>query len=138
MTTKSILKETSLTFLEQYLNNASPTGFEAEGQKIWMDYVKPYVDTFITDTYGTAVGVINPDAPYKVVIEGHADEIGSDDFNQKLSEKRASAVKGYLVQNGIADERLTSAGFGSKMPIDSNKSKAGKANNRRVEVKLVK
>jgi putative aminopeptidase FrvX len=75
MTTKSILKETSLTFLEQYLNNASPTGFEAEGQKIWMDYVKPYVDTFITDTYGTAVGVINPDAPYKVVIEGHADEI---------------------------------------------------------------
>ena len=75
MTAKSILKETSLTFLKQYLNNASPTGFEAEGQKIWMDYVKPYVDTFITDTYGTAVGVINPDAPYKVVIEGHADEI---------------------------------------------------------------
>jgi putative aminopeptidase FrvX len=36
---------------------------------------KPYVDTFITDTYGTAVGVINPDAPYKVVIEGHADEL---------------------------------------------------------------
>jgi putative aminopeptidase FrvX len=40
-----------------------------------MNYLKPYVDTFITDTYGTAVGVINPDAPYKVVIEGHADEI---------------------------------------------------------------
>jgi putative aminopeptidase FrvX len=38
-------------------------------------YLKPYVDTFITDTYGTAVGIINPDAPYKVVIEGHADEI---------------------------------------------------------------
>jgi putative aminopeptidase FrvX len=75
MNSQSILKETSLTFLERYLNNASPTGFEAEGQKIWMDYVKPYVDTFITDTYGTAVGVINPDAPYKVVIEGHADEI---------------------------------------------------------------
>lgn len=75
MTTKSILKETSLTFLERYLNNASPTGFESEGQKIWMDYIKPYVDTFITDTYGTAVGVINPEAPYKVVIEGHADEI---------------------------------------------------------------
>mgnify|MGYP006949698181 CR=1 FL=1 len=52
MSTQSILKETSLTFLENYLNNASPTGFEAEGQKLWMDYVKPYVDTFITDTYG--------------------------------------------------------------------------------------
>ena len=40
-----------------------------------MDYLRPFVDTFITDTYGTAVGVINPDAPYKVVIEGHSDEI---------------------------------------------------------------
>ena len=75
MSTKSILKKSSITFLEKYLNNASPTGFEAEGQKLWMEYLKPYVDTFITDTYGTAVGVINPDAPYKVVIEGHADEI---------------------------------------------------------------
>lgn len=75
MTTKSILNKASLTFLENYLNNASPTGFEAEGQKIWMDYMKPYVDTFITDTYGTAVGVINPEAKFKVIIEGHADEI---------------------------------------------------------------
>ena len=75
MSTQSILNESSLRFLESYLNNASPTGFEAEGQKLWMDYMKPYVDTFITDTYGTAVGVINPDAPFRVVIEGHADEI---------------------------------------------------------------
>ena len=56
-----ILNKKSLTFLEQYLNNASPTGYEWEGQKIWMDYLKPYVDDFITDTYGTAVGIINPD-----------------------------------------------------------------------------
>lgn len=75
MASKSILKKSSLTFLENYLNNASPTGHEASGQKIWMEYLKPYVDTFITDTYGTAVGVINPEANYKVVIEGHADEI---------------------------------------------------------------
>ena len=70
MATKSILNKGSLTFLEKYLNNAAPTGYEWEGQKIWMDYLKPYVDTFITDTYGSAVGVINPDAKYKVVIEG--------------------------------------------------------------------
>ncbi|MEW5677208.1 M42 family metallopeptidase [Flavobacterium enshiense] len=75
MATKSILSKSSISFLEKYLNNASPTGYEESGQKIWMDYLKPYVDTFITDTYGTAVGVINPDAKYKVVIEGHADEI---------------------------------------------------------------
>jgi putative aminopeptidase FrvX len=62
-------------FLTTYLNNASPTGYEASGQQIWLDYLKPYVDTYFTDTYGTAVGVIQPDAPYKVVIEAHADEI---------------------------------------------------------------
>jgi putative aminopeptidase FrvX len=75
MSNKSILNKNSIEFLEKYLNNASPTGYESEGQKIWMEYLKPYVDTFITDTYGTAVGVINPDAKFKVVIEGHADEI---------------------------------------------------------------
>ncbi|MEZ4802785.1 MAG: M42 family metallopeptidase [Gelidibacter sp.] len=75
MAKKSILDKKSLKFLENYLNNASPTGYEWTGQKIWMDYLKPYVDEFITDTYGTAVGVINPKAKYKVVIEGHADEI---------------------------------------------------------------
>jgi putative aminopeptidase FrvX len=75
MASKSILNKKSIDFLEKYLNNAAPTGYEWEGQKIWMDYLKPYVDEFITDTYGTAVGVINPKAKYKVVIEGHADEI---------------------------------------------------------------
>lgn len=66
---------TPLHFLTTYLNNASPTGFEASGQQIWLDYVRPFVDTYFTDNYGTAVGVINPDSEYKVVIEAHADEI---------------------------------------------------------------
>lgn len=72
---KTILNDKALSFLEKYLNNSAPTGYESEGQKIWLDYLKPYVDTTYTDTYGTAVGVINPDAPFKVVIEGHSDEI---------------------------------------------------------------
>ena len=71
----SLLDKKAIDFLEKYLNNASPTGYESNGQKIWMKYLEPYVDTFITDTYGTAVGVINPDAKFKVVIEGHSDEI---------------------------------------------------------------
>lgn len=65
----------SFQFLEKYLNNASPTGFEAEGQKLWLEYIKPYIDEYFVDTYGTVVGVINPEAEYKVVIEAHADEI---------------------------------------------------------------
>ncbi len=64
-----------IEFLHQYLNNASPTGFESSGQQIWLDYLKPHVDEWFSDTYGTAVGVINPKAKYKVVIEAHADEI---------------------------------------------------------------
>ena len=63
-------------FLESYLNATSPTGMETAGQRIWLDYINPYVDKTYTDTYGTAVGVINPDKKYKVMIEAHADEIG--------------------------------------------------------------
>ncbi len=71
----SILNANSLSFLTKYINNPSPTGFEWEGQKVWLNYIKPYIDTHFVDNYGTTVGVINPDAPYKVVIEAHADEI---------------------------------------------------------------
>ncbi|MFN8428595.1 MAG: M42 family metallopeptidase [Spirosomataceae bacterium] len=62
-------------FLYEYLNNASPTGFEVTGQQIWLDYLKPYIDEQIVDVYGTAVGVINPGKPYSVAIEAHSDEI---------------------------------------------------------------
>lgn len=72
---KSILNEKSHVFLKNYLNNPSPTGFETEGQKMWLNYVKPYIDEYYVDTYGTVVGIINPKAEYKVVIEAHADEI---------------------------------------------------------------
>ena len=75
MAKKRMLKKSSLDFMETYLNNTSPTGFESPGQKIWMDYVKPFVDDYIVDTYGSVAAVINPDAKYKVVLEAHADEI---------------------------------------------------------------
>ena len=100
MSSDSILKASSIAFLEKYLNNASPTGFEAEGQKIWMDYVKPYVDTFITDTYGTAVGVINPEASYKVVIEGHADEIAW--YVNYITDEGMV----YVIRNGGSDHQI--------------------------------
>lgn len=100
MAAKSILNKSSLTFLEKYLNNASPTGYESEGQKIWMDYLKPYVDTFITDTYGTAVGVINPEAEYKVVIEGHSDEISW--YVNYITDNGLI----YVIRNGGSDHQI--------------------------------
>lgn len=89
-----------MAFLENYLNNASPTGYEWTGQQLWMAYLKPYVDTFITDTYGTAVGVINPDAPYKVVIEGHADEISW--YVNYISDNGLI----YVIRNGGSDHQI--------------------------------
>jgi len=71
-----IYTEESNSFLHNYLNNPSPSGFERSGQKIWVNYIKEYVDDIIIDNYGSVVGVINPEAERKVVIEAHADEIG--------------------------------------------------------------
>ncbi|MEM0992464.1 MAG: M42 family metallopeptidase [Bacteroidota bacterium] len=71
----SIFNAQSEAFLQTYLNNHAPTGFESSGQKLWLDYLKPYVDNWQSDAYGTVYGIINPDKPFKVVIEAHADEI---------------------------------------------------------------
>ena len=69
------ISDTSFQFLKTYMNTPSPVGFESGGQKVWLNYISKYVDTTFTDPYGTAVGVINPDHSFKVVIEAHADEI---------------------------------------------------------------
>ncbi len=70
-----LLSKESLQFLRAYIDNPSPVGFEASGQKMWLEYLRPFVDEEMTDPYGTAVGIINPGQPFKVVIEAHADEI---------------------------------------------------------------
>ena len=75
MSLNKIINNKSEKFLSEYINNPSPTGFESGGQKMWLDYILPYIDEHFVDTYGTVVGVINPEAKYKVVIEAHADEI---------------------------------------------------------------
>lgn len=87
----------SKSFLFKYINNSSPTGFETSGQKLWLDYITPFIDTYITDTYGSVAGVVNPDAPYKVVIEAHADEISW--FVNFISEDGYI----YLRRNGGSD-----------------------------------
>ena len=100
MAKKKLLTKKSMDFLEKYLNNAAPTGYEWNGQKLWMDYLKPYVDHFITDTYGSAVGVINPDAEYKVVIEGHADEISW--YVNYITDDGLL----YVIRNGGSDHQI--------------------------------
>lgn len=70
-----ILNKNSEAFLQRYLDNHAPTGYESLGQKIWLDYLKSYVDETHLDNYGSAYGVINPGKDFRVVIEAHADEI---------------------------------------------------------------
>ena len=98
-----IINEKSFDFLEKYLNNAAPTGYEWEGQKLWMKYLEPYVDEFITDTYGSAVGVINPEADFKVVIEGHADEISW--YVNYITDEGLI----YVIRNGGSDHQIATS-----------------------------
>lgn len=94
------LSKTSLEFLENYLNNASPTSFESEGQKLWLSYMKDAIDEWFIDDYGTAVGVINPGKEYKVVIEAHADEISW--YVNYITDDGLI----YVIRNGGSDHQI--------------------------------
>ena len=95
-----IINKKSEKFLSDYINIASPTGFESSGQKLWLDYIKPYIDDYIVDTYGTVVGIINPNEKYKVVIEAHADEISW--FVHYITKEGYI----YLRRNGGSDHQI--------------------------------
>ncbi|MEY3541266.1 MAG: hypothetical protein RLZZ204_78 [Bacteroidota bacterium] len=97
---KRMLADNSYSFLRNYINTPSPTGFESGGQKVWLNYIKPFVDEIMTDPYGTAVGIINPQEKFKVVIEAHADEISW--FVNYISESGLI----YLKRNGGVDHQI--------------------------------
>jgi putative aminopeptidase FrvX len=97
---ETILTAASHTFLRNYLNNPSPVGFEYSGQRIWLDYLAPYIDEKFVDPYGTAVGIINPNQPFKVVIEAHADEISW--FVNYITDQGLI----YLKRNGGVDHQI--------------------------------
>ncbi len=97
---RNVLTKQSLQFLENYINNPSPVGFESGGQRLWLEYVKSYVDTTFVDPYGTAVGIINPREEFKVVIEAHADEISW--FVNYINNEGLI----YLKRNGGVDHQI--------------------------------
>lgn len=100
---KPLLTNESFSFLKKYINNPSPVGFESGGQRLWLDYIKPYTDTQFTDPYGTAVGVINPQETFRVVIEAHADEISW--FVNYITDQGLI----YLKRNGGVDHQVAPA-----------------------------
>ena len=94
------MNKNSEKFLFEYLNNSSPTGYEHSGQKIWLDYLKPYINTWKSDHYGTVYGIINPEKDFRVIIEAHADEIGWR--VNYINEKGLI----YVIKNGGSDHMI--------------------------------
>lgn len=89
-------------------------------------------------TLNAMVAILKDYPKAKFSLDGYTDSVGAAKSNKLLSERRANAVRDYLIANGIGEDRLVAQGFGEENPIDSNKTRAGRANNRRVEVKLMK
>jgi OOP family OmpA-OmpF porin len=79
---------------------------------------------------------MNENKDKRVNLSGHTDSIGTEAYNQKLSERRAASVKNYLTKKGIDAGRISAQGFGETKPIADNKTKEGRAKNRRVEIKV--
>ncbi len=82
------------------------------------------------------IAFLKENSDKKVDLEGHTDSIGTEQYNQGLSERRAAAVKDYLTKQGIDASRITTRGFGETKPIADNKTAEGRAKNRRVEIKV--
>jgi len=83
------------------------------------------------------IKMLKKNSHIKLYITGHADSVGSDKYNQQLSERRAQAVVDYLVDNGIERDRLTAEGFGERNPVADNDTPEGRQQNRRVQVKII-
>lgn len=115
--------------LEEYNFNAKSIQFATGSTRLL---------TTATKELDKLVVILNEHPDFRISIEGHTDNTGQAAFNQSLSEKRANAVKDYLVKKGISEDRLTAAGFGQTQPIEDNKTSKGRAANRRVDFKLVR
>ncbi|MFD2563444.1 OmpA family protein [Aquimarina rubra] len=116
------IQKTLNEYAAQVLFDSGKSSIKAQSTKVLNDIIK------ILNEYPTA----------KFTVEGHTDSQGAAKSNQRLSDSRANAVKNFLTENGIDQFRLSAVGYGEDRPIASNKTRAGRAQNRRVEINLVK
>jgi outer membrane protein OmpA-like peptidoglycan-associated protein len=126
-------------------NNGCPEVTE-EVQKQLNDYArtilfdtgKSSIKAESTSVMVDIIQILNEYPTAKFTVEGHTDSVGGESTNQKLSEARANAVRDFLIDKGIGADRLTAIGYGEAKPIATNNTRAGRAQNRRVEINLVK
>jgi len=98
------------------------------------DVIKPTSYPFLDEV----VSVLREEPNWTLKLEGHTDNVGKEDYNLKLSKKRAESVKKYIESKGIMPSRITADGFGSTKPITDNTTEEGREKNRRVEFKIIK
>jgi outer membrane protein OmpA-like peptidoglycan-associated protein len=125
--------------LRQQLNMVLETRESARGlivnmSDVLFDFGKYTLRPEAREKLARVSGIILAHPGLKIEVEGHTDSVGSDEFNQKLSEQRAGTVRDYLVTSGISAEHVTARGFGEAQPVASNDSSSGRQQNRRVEL----
>ena len=107
-------------------------------QKVFFATGKSKIRRRSFDLLNEVSEVLKSNRTMAVLVEGHTDSVGSSSSNLRLSQRRADAVRNYLIDRGIAPSRLTAIGFGEERPIESNRTKAGREVNRRVEFTITK
>jgi outer membrane protein OmpA-like peptidoglycan-associated protein len=125
--------------LRQQLNQVLQTTETARGlivnlSDVLFDFNKFTLKPDAREKLAKVSGILLAYPNLKVQVEGYTDNIGSDEYNQKLSEQRANSVRDYLVSNNVADSNVTAKGFGKSSPIADNSTNAGRAANRRVQL----
>jgi OOP family OmpA-OmpF porin len=100
------------------------------------DFDKSNIKPEFTPVLDEGVDILKSNPDVKIVIGGHTDSIGTPEYNQKLSERRAQSVLDYFVKKGIDKNRMKAVGYGETKPIADNKTKDGRALNRRVELQV--
>lgn len=125
--------------LRQQLNMVLETRESARGlivnmSDVLFDFGKYTLRPGTREKLARVSGIILAHPGLRIEVEGHTDSVGSDEFNQKLSEQRANAVREYLVGSGVASNNVTAKGLGESQPVASNDNNAGRQQNRRVEL----
>jgi len=125
--------------LRQQLNTILETRSTARGlivnmSDVLFDTAKYTLRPGAREKMAKVSGILLAHPSLKIEVEGHTDSVGGDEYNQRLSEQRAAAVRDYLVQNGIPANNVSAVGFGKTRPVVSNDTAAGRQQNRRVEL----
>lgn len=105
-------------------------------RSVHFDFDKSNIRPDAVPVLDEAVETLKAEGGIAVIVDGHTDSVGSEAYNQRLSQRRADAVRQYLVQHGIPSGRVTSEGFGESRPVASNDTEDGRAQNRRVELRV--